>query len=386
MTTSPRRVSPVGAASLALLASLLPACGGDGDAGKAGDGGAGKEAAAARPKAMQTYAVRHILVSWKGGPEKIRKDRTKDEAKAIATDLSAKLRADPSAFDAIAREKSDDPTTAPDGGFFGFMSKETKELPVLLEAVEGLEEGKVSAPVETEFGWHVLQRLSREEGRKIEDRVSAVVNGLVIAWDGVARKVPPSQTKEVAYAAAAKVVHDVRAGRTEILKEVGTVPFSQEYFDVFRTAPKPGFEALGEVAHSLKPGEVSDPVETRGGWAVVVRQPYLRAYLRHIIVAHQVSLIPNPPQRSVSEARALAEEAARIVRADRSRWDEAVARFSDEPASKVQSGFMGDVTNAGLSQRRVLPEMEAALAELEPDEISDVVESRLGFHVLWRVD
>jgi parvulin-like peptidyl-prolyl isomerase len=387
MTRPARRSrAPLSLAALAAASLLaLSACGGDGDGGGKPAGKEPEKAAGTRPKESPTYAIRHLLVTFDGAPAKIKKPRTKDEAKARATELSARLRADPKAFDAVAREASDDPTTAPDGGFFGFLSRETGEITALVEATEALAEGAVSQPVETQFGWHVLQRLSREEGKRVEDRVSAVVNGVIVLWEGLERGVPASQTKEVAYAVAAKAVHEARAGRKDALQAREDAPFTREIFDVFRTAPKPGFEALGQAAHALKVGEVSDPVETRGGWAVVRRQPYLRCYLRHIVVAHQVSLVKEPPPRTVDEAKALAQEARELVR-DRSRWAEAVARYSDEPASKVQGGYMGDVTNAGISQRRVPMEMEAALHALAPDEISDVVESRLGFHVLWRVD
>jgi hypothetical protein len=384
MNSSPRRRLPAHLCAMVVLLGLA-ACGGDGD-GKKKDGEPAGKDPATRAKMMETVPVRNIIVAWTGSPQRIRKDRTKDAAKTRAEELSAKLRADPSAFEAAARDSSDDVLTAPDGGFYGFISKESGVEPQVLAAAEALEEGKVSLPIDSQAGWQVLQRLSRADGRRVEEGVSKIVKGLIISWAGLSQKVPASQTKEIAYAAAAKVVHEVRSGRTILMKEAGTVPFSQDFFTVFRTPPIPGFEALGEVAHSLKVGELSDPVETKGGWAVVEREPYMRCYLRHIIVGHQTSLVPNPPQRTGDEARAFAEEAVRIVRENRSRWEEAVARFSDEPASKAQGGFMGDVTNAGLSQRRVPPEMEEALLKLKPDEISDVVESRLGYHVLWRVD
>jgi parvulin-like peptidyl-prolyl isomerase len=375
---------------VALLLAALPACGDPPATDEAADAKAPKKVLEdlpyLRPHEFRTTAMRHLLVSWKGAPEKIRKERTKEEARARAKELSARLRADPSMFDAVARTESDDPTTAPDGGFFGFLSRETGEIPALVEATEALAVGAVSEPVETEFGWHVIQRLAREEGKRVEEKASAVVSGLIVVWTGLERSIPPSQTKEVAYASAAKVVHDARTGRVELSRAKEGTPWSHEFFDVYRTAGKPGFEALGQAAKALAVGEVSDPVETKGGWAVVTRQPYLRCYLRHVVVGHQVSLVQSPPSRSVQEARELALAARDMVRADPASWDEAAKRYSDEPASRNAGGFMGDVTNAGLSQRRVPAELERALHALKPGETSDVVESRLGFHVLWRVD
>ena len=66
-------------------------------------------------------------------------------------------------------------------------------------------------------------------------------------------------------------------------------------------------------------------------------------------------------------------------------WNAVVAETSEEPSSKDQGGFMGDVTTAEL-HRRAAPEVEELLLKLKPGEKSDVVETRYGFHVFWRVD
>ena len=47
---------------------------------------------------------------------------------------------------------------------------------------------------------------------------------------------------------------------------------------------------------------------------------------------------------------------------------------------------MGDVSNVGKAERAVPPEFEDALIRLKPGEFSEVVSTRLGFHVFWRLD
>ena len=94
----------------------------------------------------------------------------------------------------------------------------------------------------------------------------------------------------------------------------------------------------------------------------------------------------HPPSRSPQEALARAEEALARAKEDRSRWDDVVREYSDEPASAQRGGFMGDVSNAEPMRRRALPEFEEAIFALKPGDLSGVVETRFGFHVFWRVD
>jgi len=84
------------------------------------------------------YHAAHILVA------------TEDEAKAIAEEL--KNGAD---FAQLARDKSTGPS-GPNGGDLGWFSKGAMVQP-FEEAVIKLKPGEVSGPVQTQFGWHVIE-------------------------------------------------------------------------------------------------------------------------------------------------------------------------------------------------------------------------------------
>jgi len=84
------------------------------------------------------YKASHILVE------------TEEEAKAIVTDLEGG--AD---FAATAQEKSTGPS-GPNGGSLGWFGKGMM-VPEFEEAVVALEVGAISAPVQTQFGWHVIK-------------------------------------------------------------------------------------------------------------------------------------------------------------------------------------------------------------------------------------
>src|SRR5215471_9304869 len=86
----------------------------------------------------QEVHARHILVE------------TEDEAKAIAAEL--KKGAD---FAELAKKKSKDPG-ASDGGDLGFFTKE-QMVPEFSAVAFTLEPGKISDPVKSQFGWHVIK-------------------------------------------------------------------------------------------------------------------------------------------------------------------------------------------------------------------------------------
>ena len=83
--------------------------------------------------------ARHILVE------------KEDDAKAIAAQI--KGGAD---FATLAKEKSIEPGAKESGGDLGFFAKE-QMVPEFADAAFKLEKGKVSDPVKTQFGWHVIK-------------------------------------------------------------------------------------------------------------------------------------------------------------------------------------------------------------------------------------
>jgi peptidyl-prolyl cis-trans isomerase C len=86
----------------------------------------------------QEVHARHILVE------------TEDEAKAVEEEL--KKGAD---FAELAKKKSKDPG-ASDGGDLGFFTKE-QMVPEFSAVAFALEPGKISDPVKSQFGWHVIK-------------------------------------------------------------------------------------------------------------------------------------------------------------------------------------------------------------------------------------
>ncbi len=111
-----------------------------------------------RRKKVDRRAAAHILIAYQGAEradEKI--TRTKEEARARAEQLIAELQKDPSRFSDLAREASDGPSGA-NGGDLGTWFK-GQMVPEFDEAIDHLEIGDITdEPVETTFGFHIIQR------------------------------------------------------------------------------------------------------------------------------------------------------------------------------------------------------------------------------------
>jgi peptidyl-prolyl cis-trans isomerase C len=101
-------------------------------------------------KGEEEIKASHILVA------------SEDEAKKISDDL--KKGGD---FDKIAKEKSTDKASGANGGDLGWFTKD-RMVPEFADAAFKLKKGEISAPVKTEFGWHII---------KVEDRRPVKVPG-----------------------------------------------------------------------------------------------------------------------------------------------------------------------------------------------------------------
>jgi peptidyl-prolyl cis-trans isomerase C len=97
----------------------------------------------------QEVHARHILVE------------TEDEAKAIKAELDKG-----GDFAELAKKKSKDPG-ASDGGDLGFFTKE-QMVPEFSTVAFALEPGKISDPVKSQFGWHII-KVEEKRSRKAPD-------------------------------------------------------------------------------------------------------------------------------------------------------------------------------------------------------------------------
>ena len=102
---------------------------------------------------------------------------------------------------------------------------------------------------------------------------------------------------------------------------------------------------------------------------------------QHILVMHRDSKrAPATITRSRDEAKERAEEALAKLRSGSS-FDEIAAAYSDEPGAADRGGDLGK-----FKKKMMVPRFSDVAFRLDVAQLSDVVETEFGFHVIRRTE
>ena len=134
-------------------------------------------------QAREEVKVKHILVP------------TEAEAKQVRSEIMADG-GDRQAFTTACRQYSRDPYTKPLGGTLQWFTRISAMDPAVKTAAFEMENGEISTPVQSEFGWHLLYMIGRRDREK---KTTAVPTG--------PRKIPPRRKTSDAAAKAVKGEH-----------------------------------------------------------------------------------------------------------------------------------------------------------------------------------
>ncbi|QLE00669.1 peptidylprolyl isomerase [Galbibacter sp. BG1] len=118
----------------------------------------------------------HILISYDGSQAQPKESRTKEEAKAKAEEILAKVKENPDDFAALARDNSEDPGSAARGGTYDNIP-EGQMVPQFNDYIFNNEIGSIGL-VETDFGYHII---------KVDDKYD------VVQIATIAREIEPSE-------------------------------------------------------------------------------------------------------------------------------------------------------------------------------------------------
>ena len=218
---------------------------------------------------------------------------------------------------------------------------------------------------------------------KVDQEKLSASHILIMHKDSVRPDPKITRTKEEALKIAQDLYAKLQKGAdfADLARQFSDCPSGKEAggdLGVFPAAAMaPEFTA---AVRSLKDGEISKPVETPFGWHIIKRQKVEEIHVRHILVMHQESR-RKPPYvtRTKDEARKLIEEIAQKLK-DGGDFAELAREYSDCPTGKRSGGDLGRFTRGKMA-----PPFEAAAFALKENEISGVVETDFGFHIIQRL-
>lgn len=109
------------------------------------------------------FVARHILLAVPGGATQQQKDSVRRKAEGIRSQVTSANFAD------MAKKYSNDPGSAQRGGSLGAFRREEMVKP-FSDAVAALKPGQISPLVETQFGYHIIQRPTYAEAKTDYDQ------------------------------------------------------------------------------------------------------------------------------------------------------------------------------------------------------------------------
>ena len=137
--------------------------------------------------------VRHILYSPNGDPEGAadvpKEDQAWKDAEAKARAAYDKVKANPAEFDALARLESDEPSAATTGGKLPYFAPENQIDEAFADAIfaPGLQPGQLLDPVESSFGWHVIQVMHGPTDVEWANKLKADIDAGTLSFADAAR-------------------------------------------------------------------------------------------------------------------------------------------------------------------------------------------------------
>ncbi len=177
-------------------------------------------------------------------------------------------------FAKVAAEVSDDTGSSRAGGDLGFFSRGTME-PALEQAAFSLELNKVSEPVQSPYGWHLVQVLERDTLKTVAGGDSLDSNGRVIPEVHARHVLIRVETTDADRARAKALADRVR---TEAAKGVDFGTLVRRY-SRYQAPTGPdgdiGFISLGALMpqiraglDTLEVGQVSEALENQAGFNI----------------------------------------------------------------------------------------------------------------------
>jgi peptidyl-prolyl cis-trans isomerase D len=261
----------------------------------------------------------HILVRVDKGADAKAQKTAEDKAIRIAAEAKQ-----PGAdFAALARADSDDEGSKGSGGDLGWIAHDGTMIKPFEDALFAMKPGEISAPVRTDFGWHIIQLRDVKTGKQtpFED-----------ARAELEREQGDSEQERVFNELTGKVVDQVLKNPTSLAPAARSVNLPVQKLGPFARGEGTGIAASPAVMRAafseslIQDGTVSDALEIAPSHSVLIR------------------VIQHTPEHAQSLAQ-VRDRVIAEIRGDRMR--KAAATAADAMVAKLQGGATLSALAAG---------------------------------------
>jgi len=295
--------------------------------------------------AQEQRLASHILVKVEAGANAA----AQKAAELKATQLAAQAKAPGADFAALARASSDDAGSKAAGGDLGWVGKGMMVGP-FENALFAMKPGEISAPVKSDFGWHVIQLRELKAGAQ---------ETFEQAREALAREQADTDRDRAFNDLSGRLVDLVYKNPSSLAPAARALNLPVQKLGPFARKGAQGIAALAAVQRAafsdtlIQDGTVSDPIEIGENHSVLIR-----------VTAHA-------PERTqpLAQVRDLVIAA---IRADRTA--KAATRQADALVARLRAGETLDAvaTAKGLPPPQSIPGVPRGAPVIDPS-VSDAV-------------
>lgn len=138
-----------------------------------------------------------------------------------------------------------------------------------------------------------------------------------------------------------------------------------------------------EKFYKQNPDKFQNPDKVRAAHILIAANPY---QLGEEIKSKSKEKISDKDLKAqveakMAEKKALAEKIDKELKADKSKFETYVKKYSEDPGSASQGGDLGF-----FAKEQMVPEFSEVAFNAKPDTISDVVKTQYGYHIIYVKD
>jgi len=142
------------------------------------------------------------------------------------------------------------------------------------------------------------------------------------------------------------------------------------------SSKQPNMPEFLKLPFKLKVGQISDPIDSAFGYLIFRRISLEAVNASHILISYEGAL-RSKKKRSREAAKKLVKKILKDIKKGTD-FAELARRFSDGP-SGPKGGYLGRFTRG-----QMVPEFDKAVFDLKPDEVSGIVQTKFGYHIIKR--